>query len=582
MFDPLLPLAISMYSNQGVYALLVGSGVSRAAGIPTGYEVIQDLILKLAALEDAKADPDPFAWFKSKYGVGPDYSSLLSGLAKSPSERTAILKPYFEPTKEEREQDLKVPTKAHYVIAGLVARGYVRVIVTTNFDRLLEHALEELGIVPNVISTPDAAEAAIPLIHAKCTVIKVHGDYVDTRLKNTQTELSAYDPKMDALLDQVCDQFGLIICGWSAEWDVALRHALERIKGRRYTIYWTFRSNPSGYATELIRIKDAQQIKIKDANSFFTDLDDKLTALRDYEQPHPLSSVLAVATIKRYLVQASERIRLNDLVRDETEKLHRELSSGRFPLNGVLSPEAADVRVRIYENLTEILAGILATGCFWSHDASHHMLWLRAVGRIANPELNLAGGWNDDLYKLALYPATLLVYASGITACSRGDFALLKSILFTPKRLVTGHTKPLMLFAHPRTSLNSVLSRPNIGTRASERVYEALKDLMREFFPSVSEYQDAFNRFEFITSLVQFDWTAQNNIAGGHALLGRFVRFYDGDRVDTAFLGEIEQLGSDWPPLKAGLFDGDSERAKRAIEGVRSLASQSNWSWGGA
>jgi len=42
MLDPLLSLALSVRSNPGVYALLRGSGVSRAAGVPTGWEVVLD------------------------------------------------------------------------------------------------------------------------------------------------------------------------------------------------------------------------------------------------------------------------------------------------------------------------------------------------------------------------------------------------------------------------------------------------------------------------------------------------------------------------------------------------------------
>jgi type I restriction enzyme R subunit len=43
----------------------------------------------------------------------------------------------------------------------LVAGGYVRVIVTTNFDRLIERAIEDAGVTPAVISTPDATEGAL-------------------------------------------------------------------------------------------------------------------------------------------------------------------------------------------------------------------------------------------------------------------------------------------------------------------------------------------------------------------------------------------------------------------------------------
>ena len=38
--------------------LLLGSGVSRAAGIPTGWEVVIDLIRKVAALENENCDPE--------------------------------------------------------------------------------------------------------------------------------------------------------------------------------------------------------------------------------------------------------------------------------------------------------------------------------------------------------------------------------------------------------------------------------------------------------------------------------------------------------------------------------------------
>jgi hypothetical protein len=41
VIDPLISLAFAIQSNKGVYALLLGSGVSRAAQIPTGWEIVQ-------------------------------------------------------------------------------------------------------------------------------------------------------------------------------------------------------------------------------------------------------------------------------------------------------------------------------------------------------------------------------------------------------------------------------------------------------------------------------------------------------------------------------------------------------------
>lgn len=42
--DSTTQLAFSMFENLGVYAVLLGSGVSRSAGIPTGWEITLELV----------------------------------------------------------------------------------------------------------------------------------------------------------------------------------------------------------------------------------------------------------------------------------------------------------------------------------------------------------------------------------------------------------------------------------------------------------------------------------------------------------------------------------------------------------
>ncbi|MFQ5521362.1 MAG: hypothetical protein ACE5FK_08190 [Candidatus Methylomirabilia bacterium] len=65
MIDATDALVFSLYSNRGAYALLLGSGVSRAAGIPTGWEVTLDLIRKLAASRGEDPEPNPEEWYRS-------------------------------------------------------------------------------------------------------------------------------------------------------------------------------------------------------------------------------------------------------------------------------------------------------------------------------------------------------------------------------------------------------------------------------------------------------------------------------------------------------------------------------------
>lgn len=51
-------LAFSMIENRGVYALLLGSGVSRAAGIPTGWEITMELVKRAGTAAGAGEQSD--------------------------------------------------------------------------------------------------------------------------------------------------------------------------------------------------------------------------------------------------------------------------------------------------------------------------------------------------------------------------------------------------------------------------------------------------------------------------------------------------------------------------------------------
>ncbi len=59
MTEPSFSLAVSVQNNPGVYALLIGSGVSRSSGVPTGWEIVAELIRRLAKLKGEEWGNDP-------------------------------------------------------------------------------------------------------------------------------------------------------------------------------------------------------------------------------------------------------------------------------------------------------------------------------------------------------------------------------------------------------------------------------------------------------------------------------------------------------------------------------------------
>ena len=573
MIDPMVSLAFAVYSNKGAYALLLGSGISRASGIPTGWEVVLDLIRKVATLEGDDCEPDPAEWFRNKHESEPDYSKLLDAIAKTPTERQQLLRSYFEPTEDERGQGLKLPTAAHKAIARLVAAGYLRVIITTNFDRLTEKALEELGITPTVISTTDQLAGALPLAHSGATVIKLHGDYLDTRIKNTEQELATYDEGLERLLDRVIDEYGLIVSGWSGDWDIALRAAIERCPSRRFTTFWATRSPLSEKAKGLSEHRQAVVLQTKDANHLFEAMREKVQALEDMAAPHPLSAKMAIATVKRHLVDPTAKIRLHDLVHEETEKLFAEMSGPAFAAQPQFPPaEELPNRVGQYETLCDILLSVLVTGCYWGNEGATK-LWVTCLQRIANQADS--GGGLVYLINLRRYPALLLLYGAGLAAVAAGNYQTLAALLTKPKvKNDEGKQEEICSVVYPIRVMEQDVGHllPGMNrhfTPVSDHLFGKLRVPLRDYLPRDEDYMEAFDRFEYMLGLVHADlnrWETESGTwwgpVGCFGRRGRHI-LHEGN-VSQRIGAEIEAEGSNWPPLKAGLFGGSLDQAKIA------------------
>lgn len=515
--DQTLTLAFSLHSGPGAYALLLGSGISRAAGIPTGWDVTVDLIGKLSAVVGAaeEALPDPSVWYAERYGEEPDYSRVVDRLAGSPEDRRQLLEGYFEPDEQDREEGKKLPTEAHRAVAELVTGGYIKVIVTTNFDKLMERALEAAGVTPTVISTPDDAEGAPPLQHTRCTVIKVHGDYLDARIKNTPAELTEYDPRTDALLDRVFDEYGLIVCGWSGEYDTALVNALKRARSRRYTTYWASYGEPSQTERQLTEFVRGRVIETRGADTFFRTLSEKVQALEDYGGHHPMTAPLAVATAKRYLAEDRHRIRLHELVTGETERLYGGFSDEAFPLYGGSTPNEEEFKTRVerYRRTADVLLALTVTGCYWDERPGKGV-WEDSVQRIANPQSRPGGTFYPLWDELRLYPALLLLYGGGLAAVASGNYSRLAPLLSQTRRRDLNWEGPLVLRANASQFLardtgdefrHLLTCKERAYFPVSEHLHETLREPLRQYLPDDESYDGCFDRFEYLLALVYVD-----------------------------------------------------------------------------
>ena len=575
MIDPVHSLAFSVQANRGVYAVLLGSGVSRAAKIPTGWEITLDLVRKLAELHEETCEPAPELWYRKKFDRDADYSGLLDELAKTPAERQQLLRGYWEPNDREREEGEKQPTAAHRAIAVLVARGFIKVILTTNFDRLVETALTDEGVVATVLSSPDQVQGALPLIHTQCCVFKVHGDYLDTRIRNTPAELDQYPPEFDHLLVRIFDEFGLIVCGWSAEWDVALRSAIIRAPSRRFSTYWAARGEPGDQAQRLIDHRRAQVIPIDDADAFFQTVQQHVVSIEEFSRPHPLSTEAAVASLKRYIAEPRYRIQLSDLV-DKTVGRVVEVTSGEaFAVLGGSSPnpESITARVRGYEAACSTLLAMAPIGGFWAEEA-HYPVWQRALERLGS--IRSSDGmtlWLD----LQRYPATLLLYALGLGAVEADRLQFLKHMLATTLR--RKHQRdvsaveilpPSCLFSDRKRVTQMLASMERRLTPPNDWMHETLRPYAERIIPDNDRYTFIFDKLEILIALSyahhRDEWSPMRyRLPPGP--------FENRPENNVPILREMEESlsakGNESPFVTCGIFGATAENCKQGLEALK-------------
>ncbi|MFK4066272.1 SIR2 family protein [Streptomyces sp. NPDC029674] len=634
--DPMVSLAMCVHAGPGVYALLLGAGMSRAAGVPTGWEIVTDLVYRAAVAQGADEElavADPEAWWARHGDGGPlGYSALLEALGDTPAARHKLLRGYFEPDAEgrvneerengerengEREDGRKRPGAAHHAAARLVARGSVRVVLTTNFDRLTEQALAAAGVQPQVIHSPDSLRGMTPLAHARATVVKLHGDVTDLEARNTERELGEYPAAWAGLVDQVLDEYGLIVCGWSAQWDHALAACFDRRATRRYPLFWAAPHSPQGKAAELVARHGAVVVQGVTAEELFPGLLARVEALEHLTEPAPTRE-LSVARLKRALPDPVRRIDLHELVDAEVTRVVERLSDGgRYPPGeSAADPAAYRERLERYRSDCETLLHLLAVGVFHDEAGAHARVWVRVLQRLSNVpgeggEEEGAGATGSGLH---LYPALLALSAAGSAAVLADRDELLGRLLLEPVLARPANPYPSGPYASgpypsaPRPGsaravtepepavlalratgilgsaelLNALVAVPHppslVQASHSTWLRERLRDVLAEpGADSDRTISDAFDRYEYLSALLQSDLSEIPVTLGQFTLPDR----WDGEGRLRAAERVQARFSDSWPMLRSGAFGGEVQRAHTAAAVVDVLCAERYMEAGG-
>jgi hypothetical protein len=97
-------------------------------------------------------------------------------------------------------------------------------------------------------------------------------------------------------------------------------------------------------------------IPVADADSFFLKLAELVKTLAETRKQSPLTIDILVGSIKRYVARPEFRIRLDEVITQEVNKLFDRLDAKELSPQGVWSVEEFRRRLKLYEATTEPLA----------------------------------------------------------------------------------------------------------------------------------------------------------------------------------------------------------------------------------
>lgn len=575
--ERLTTLAFSMYTNKGAYALLLGAGISRSAHIPSGWDVENELIKLLAATKGIKDIEDGHQWYKDNYGDSATYSSLLEELVKEPTERVQLMRGFFEPTAEEKELSWKKPTKAHKAIAKLVKEGYIRVILTTNFDRLLERALEAEDIIPQVICHESDIEKSTPIIHGKTvTIIKINGDYIDCRFRNTTEELDNYPESMKKYVRRIFEDYGLISCGWSATWDKGLVDIINDASPSRYNSFFTNVGKASDVLNTLAVSRRGEIMLIKGADDLFTELYEQITALSKSNISRHLNYDMMTARVKKYLSSEQYNIEYSDLVeRFGAEAYDTIMAKANY--NFTITPELFSTYLELHYNAIKPMIDIAILAARWGK-AYHIEAFGDILVKLCTKPFKNGGSYIEDTQYLHALGATLLLNAIGVACVKYERFTELNKVLklsVPAGNFIGFYRKPLLsllgMTYWDYDKLNR-LANLNYIYPWSFILLERLRSHFRGCFTIDSEYENAFYIWEHMKSLI-YGYNQCYMLDHFYIPTGQFLRSrvdykmrQNGEEPYCIFFDSADKLKNEWEPIKQGMFGGSYDEYKKVFD----------------
>ncbi|WP_298529452.1 SIR2 family protein [uncultured Christiangramia sp.] len=216
--------------GKNSFDIFLGSGASVSSGIPTGGELIlhfkREILISQSKINSKKFSDlkiesirnEVNKHFEDKNLKNP-YSHYFEEFLQHPEDRRDFLTNIVKDKK---------PSIGFLCLASLVEQEKFNTLWTTNFDDLIEKAINSLNYKSCQIVSPENAISVNNFRADIPTVVKLHGDFRYDSLQNTDKELKELEGSLHDYFISSASTKGLLIIGYSGS-DQSIMSTLSKI-----------------------------------------------------------------------------------------------------------------------------------------------------------------------------------------------------------------------------------------------------------------------------------------------------------------------------------------------------------------
>lgn len=300
---------LSQLDTKKKYCFILGAGASISSGIPSGYSFVMswlnDIKSSIGDTGDYSAEIDRRInilakgdkEIEQKYERfrNPDYCPDLSS-SLDDYNRICELR-FLDDSNDENNafyqaMDGKLPYIGYYSLSNILTSTQNNIVITTNFDELIEKAIRDYtDVEPFPIYHSALASQAIEPVTNRPKILKIHQD-IKIGGFNRQKYTSRLRTGWKKPLEQIFEEYTPIVIGYAGT-DNSLMHFLRNNSAKG--IYWChmFGSLPNPKVKKMVQQKEGNFVEILDfdhiichlASLFCNDSSYKNQIIGDIDKP---------------------------------------------------------------------------------------------------------------------------------------------------------------------------------------------------------------------------------------------------------------------------------------------------------